>query len=79
MQVLTLSDISASNVYFSLSDNGASDNAFQLQARNKTLRKINSATNSTVSEGYHLAGIFSSATYRPLDVNCIQDNRGAEA
>lgn len=79
LQVLTLSDISASSVYFSLSYNGASDNAFQLQARNTTLRKINSATYSTVSGWYHLAGIFSSATDRTLYVNGIKDHSGAEA
>jgi len=79
LQVLTLSDISASNVYFSLSYNGASDNAFQLQARNTTVRKINSATYSTVSGWYHLAGIFTSATDRTLYVNGIKDHSGEEA
>ena len=78
LQPLTLSDVSASNVYFLISWNGATDSAFQIQARNTDLKKINSATYGSVSGWYHIVGVFTSATDRTLYVNGVKDHSGEE-
>ena len=76
LQVLTLSDVSASNVYYSIAWN--SSNVFQLQARNTSVKKISSQTYGSLSGWYHIAGVFTSATDRTLYVNGVKDHSGEE-
>jgi hypothetical protein len=76
LQVLTLSDVSASNVYYSIAWN--SSNVFQLQARNTSIKKISSQTYSSLGGWYHIVGVFTSATDRTLYVNGVKDHSGEE-
>tara|TARA_B100001939_G_scaffold274231_1_gene242197 strand:- start:1630 stop:3528 length:1899 start_codon:yes stop_codon:yes gene_type:complete len=76
LQVLTLSDVSASNVYYSIAWN--SSNVFQLQARNTSIKKISSQTYGSLGGWYHIVGVFTSATDRTLYVNGVKDHSGEE-